>query len=249
MKKLVYISMLGEPSCYNVEDFKKLCSSGLEKDWIIEWHQPLAAEYGFKMSSVDICRGDQLPTPNAVDTVIVGGTNHDIREKFAWLTRLIDWLKEYRNLYRPLLGICGGHQLVSTVFDGGKLVERNGGRLAGTYSVNLSEIGQQHPLFKEIAQNPKFHFGNSLYVLPSDSLSKKVLASVGENPAIAVDHGGHWYSCQFHPESQKKTWECLFKGDVGVDMKLYSEDHDGQAFLKNFFKISRSFLYGTSDFK
>ncbi len=242
MNKLLYISMLGEPSIYNVDNFKDLCSSGLERDWIIEWLHSLAAKYDFQMASIDICRGDELPPPNTVETLIVGGTSHDVRDKFEWLTNLTAWLKEYRSLDHPLLGICGAHQLVSIIFEDGEMEARDEGRLAGTYSVIISERGLLHPIFKGISQNPKFHFGNSFYVVPSKSLSTKVLASVGKDSAIAIDHGRHWYSCQFHPESEIKTWKCYFKGDDEVDLSLYSEDHDGRKFVENFLRISKSFL-------
>jgi GMP synthase (glutamine-hydrolysing) len=242
MKNLLYISMLGESSCYNVDDFKDLCLSGLERDWIVDWFRPLATEYGFSLSGIDICRGDELPPPSDIDTVIVGGTGHDVRDTFAWLTKLTLWLKDYRSFKRPLLGICGGHQLVSIIFDDGVMAARSEGRLAGTYTVARAEEAQQHPLFENMPQNPKFHFGNSFYVLPEASSPQKILASIDGNPAIAIDHGQHWYSCQFHPESQKKTWECYFDGDDGVDMERFSEDHDGQILFENFLKISSEFL-------
>lgn len=244
MKQVVYISMLGEPSHYNIDNFKNLCNSGLEKDWVVEWFQSLAKEYGFSFISVDICRGEELPPLSAIDTVIVGGSNHDIREGFPWLERLTSWLMKYRSLGRPLLAICAGHQLISTVFEDGTLTEREGGLLVGSFAVELSELGQKHPLFEGIIKDPKFLFANSLHVLPSDSLAGKALAFIGESPAICVDHGGYWYSCQFHPESQKKTWECFFKENSNVDINLYSDEHDGKRLIENFFKISKSVADG-----
>ena len=236
--------MLGEPSEYCVNDFRPICSSGLEKDWILDWFGSLSTAYGYKIFSVDICRGDKLPEPDTPDAVILGGTSHDVREKFPWLTYLTGWLNQYRVLERPLLGICGGHQLLSIVFDGGELVSRKAGRLAGVYPIELSDIGRQHPLFKGIDKYPKFLFGNTLYILPSETLLKKTLASFGDDPTIVADHGGHWYSCQFHPESKKITWECFFKRDDTVDLDLFSDHHDGYKFLENFLEISRGVAEG-----
>lgn len=239
MKQVVYISMLGEPSHYNIDSFKSLCASGLEKDWVVDWFQSLAEKYGFNFISVDICRGEELPSLSAVDAIIVGGSNHDIRKSFPWLKRLTAWLIKYRTFGRPLLAICAGHQLISTVFEDGTLAERERGLMAGSFVVKLSKLGQKHPLFEGISKDPKFLFANSLHVIPSDSLANKALASIGESHAICVDHGEYWYSCQFHPESQKKTWECFFKENNDVDMDLYFEDHNGKRFIENFFKISK----------
>jgi len=41
-RKLLFISMLGESSLYHVDDYKQICPSGLEKDWILSWHGNLA---------------------------------------------------------------------------------------------------------------------------------------------------------------------------------------------------------------
>ena len=49
-RTLLYISMFGERSHYDPEEFRGICPSGLEKDWILEWHGPLAARFGFELS-------------------------------------------------------------------------------------------------------------------------------------------------------------------------------------------------------
>lgn len=240
MKNIVFISMLGEAHLYDVDKFKDLCESGLEKDWIAKWLQPVSNDYGYQLTSVDICRGDKLPPPSDVDAVIVGGTSHDVREQFPWLERLTSWLREYRILRRPLLGICGGHQLISIVFGGGELEERKDGRFAGTFPIEVSELGKHHPLFDGIAESPVFHFANSLHIQPSSYLAKRVLACSKDSSAVAIDHGDHWLTCQFHPESEKNTWESYFRDDHDVDIGLYSQAHDGGRLIENFLKNASS---------
>ena len=80
--------MLGEKELFDTDHFGSLCSSGQEKDWIVEWFGPMAQKMGFSLSSVDICRGDTLPEVDNGDCVILGGTMHVVTEDRPWLHAL-----------------------------------------------------------------------------------------------------------------------------------------------------------------
>ena len=108
-RSLLFISMLGEDGLFNPEHFESLCSSGQEKDWIVDWFGPVAQKTGFAISSVDICRGDALPAMDEVDCVILGGTMHVVTEDRPWLHALYAWLRQYRDARKPLLGIWQSH--------------------------------------------------------------------------------------------------------------------------------------------
>jgi len=185
-QKLLFISMLGEREHFNPELFTGLCSSGLERDWIIDWHGNLAARSGLQMSSVDICRGDTLVPVEEVSSVVLGGTMHVVTEDRQWLNDLRTWLAAYRKTGRPLLAICGGHQMLASQFGDGQLVGREEGTLAGTYNVELTELGRTHPLFTGMPENPSFHFANYLQIIPSAEQKQGVLSVQEGSPAIAV---------------------------------------------------------------
>jgi GMP synthase-like glutamine amidotransferase len=236
-KTALFISMLGEREHYRPELFRGLCPSGLEKDWILDWHGPLATKFGLEMISVDICRGDPLPPAADVDGVILGGTLHVIDEDRRWLHDLVQWLHNYRAVARPLLAVCGGHQLLSTRFGTGRLVGRANGTLAGTYEVALTDLGVTHPLFQGLPPRPRFHFANYLHILPSEAQRNGVLATQAESPAIALDHGGGWFSCQFHPEARKESWDSYYSNlDPGY-VSAYDLEHDGAKVIENFLCI------------
>ena len=237
-KSLLFISMLGENQHFNPDEFVSLCSSGQEKDWILDWFSLMANKMGFSLLSVDICRGDSLPKVDDIDCVILGGTMHVVTEDRPWLHALYAWLHQYRKAKKPLLGICGGHQLVSTQLENGKLEGRTSGTLAGTYEIELTEMGCQHPLFNGLSKNPRFHFANYLHVVPSETQKTNVLARIGESSAICIDHGFHWYTTQFHPESRKEVWSFMYEKTEPEHVKNYSEDHDGMVLIQNFMKIS-----------
>ena len=239
-RKLLFISMLGESSVYNVDDFKALCSSGLEKDWIPSWHGNLANKYNFDMISVDIVRGDTLPVPAQISSVILGGTIHLILEDKNWLKTVLTWLQEYRKLRRPLFGICGGHQMIAVnFFNGNRLIKRENGPLNGTYEIQLTEDGKSAPLFHGMTDRPTFHFANSYHIIPSPRADMNILATTKDSPAVVVDYGYHWYGSQFHPESRKESWNCYFKQDSTIDLSKYKTDHAGVQLFENFFRISQ----------
>ena len=116
MSTLLYISMIGESDVYTPDDYTELYPSGLEKDWILSWHEDMATRHGLKLISCDICRGDPLPGPDELAAVILGGTIHLVLEDRPWIHALTRWLFAYRETGKPLLGICGGHQLIAVAF-------------------------------------------------------------------------------------------------------------------------------------
>ena len=232
--------MLGDDDQIDPSEFTRLCASGLEKDWIVEWFAPLASEYGFALTGIDICREDVWPDPNTIDAVIVGGTIHTVDEDRPWFHALKVWLEKYRETQKPLLGICGGHQFIATQMENGTLQLRPEGRLVGTYPVQVTAHGENHALMKKLSREQRFSFGNFYHVVPSEQHQANVLATYASSSAIALDHGGHWYSTQFHPESRLEAWQTFFAKRDSENIGFYTEDHDGEQLLCNFLEIARA---------
>jgi len=235
---LLYISMLGEPSLYDENSFRTLCPTGLEKDWISMWHGGAAQEFKFRLETIDICRGDQLPDAGNVQAAILGGTAHVIDEDRPWLIELTRWLRKYRALKRPLLAICGGHQLVATKLWAGTLAHRLRGTLAGTYPITLTTLGKRHPLFYPLLPTPRFHFANYLHVLLPPDFPAATLAVHEDSPAIALDYGHNWFSCQFHPESRKDMWDCFYQGRSTVRADAFTDEHAGWHLVRNYLSLA-----------
>ena len=229
--------MLGERVHFRPEDYRGLCPTGLEKDWILKWHSANAMKAGLELCSVDICRDERLPSVENIDRVVLGGTMHVIMEDRPWLHQLTDWLHDYRRTQRPLLAICGGHQLLATRFADGELVGRHDGTLSGTYEIKQTADGRAHPLFHGLPEPQRFHSANYLHVVPAETTTTKILATQPESPAIALDYGGSWFSCQFHPESKKQSWDIYYSTlDAGYTSAC-AEEHDGEQLMTNSFQF------------
>jgi len=238
-KKLLFISMLGDESLYHVNDYKNLCPSGLEKDWVVTWYRHLAQRYGFEMLGVDIIHGDTLPNPKLIDAVVLGGTIHLILDDHEWLNTILNWVREFRQLKRPLLGFCGGHQMIAVrFFKHNVLVKRKHGAMNGTYPIQLTEHGKVSPLFEGMTDTPRFHFANSYHIVPSPKEDLKILATTNDSPAIAVDYGNNWYGTQFHPEATKESWRCYFKRDPSIHIDNYKTEQAGAQLIENFIRLS-----------
>jgi GMP synthase-like glutamine amidotransferase len=193
------------------------------------------------MKAVDVIHGDTLPDPIDSDAVILGGTIHLVLEDKPWLDMILGWLRKYRKLQRPLLGICGGHQMIAyNLFQGNLLILRENGPMFGTFPIQLTDAGRCAALFRDMPDEPEFHFANSYHIVPRFQRGMTVLAVLVDSLAIAVDYGYHWYGTQFHPESRKETWQCNAKSNTRIDVNCYKNNHSGFQLLENFLKIAKN---------
>lgn len=199
LRSLLHISLAGINPDLDASRFDGIEGGGDVSVWFENRLKELGLSQAVHLRSVHVFEGEALPEPESADAVVLGGSYRSIYEGLPWQSEVMAWLESYRGTGRPLLGICGGHQMVSML--GGARVEPfEDGPLVGSLPVTLSEAGRRHFLFDGFPDRPEFHFGNSDHVLaaPEDSV---VLASSGGLEVDALDFGGQWVTVQFHPEA------------------------------------------------
>jgi GMP synthase-like glutamine amidotransferase len=206
-------------------------------EWIASRLRERKLEDAIAIEGVDASLGETLPSPDDFDGVIVGGSFHNVNEGRDWQRRAIDWLGEWRSTGRPLFGICGGHQMAAVTLGGAvdKIDKVGGKAFSETGRLDLTEHGRDHFLFEGIDDGgPEVHFGNFDHVtrLPDGA---RLLATF-KGIIATLDHGGDWFSTQFHPEATADGMVIAWDGSLPADALRYRDTPDGGRIIENFLR-------------
>ena len=197
-KSLLFISLSGSDASLPASRYKDIGQSGDDVHWVKDLLGSLGVLTKLQYQGVRAYKNEPIPNPSEIDAVILGGSYHSINDGFQWQKDMMVWLEAYRKTGRPLLGICGGHQMMSSML--GSSVERlDEAPFAGSFPITLSSAGRQHFLFEGMSDQPIFHFANSEYVIVPPAQAT-VLGSTNAFTTAALDYGDQWLSVQFHPE-------------------------------------------------
>jgi len=229
---LVFLGMLGAPGRYDPGIFAHMPGDDDELTWMRLLLKKMGLDDRVSYCGVKVSHGETPPDPADCDGVIVGGSFHSVNERLSWQMATVEWLRRYRATGRPLLGICGGHQLVCTLL-GGTVEPMATGTMAGTFPVRLTDRGRTHALFAGLGQAPAFHFGNGEHVV-RPPVGATVLADRTEDPACALDHGAGWMTVQFHPEAETDTFKGYWEQHKPANIDNYRPVPDAQRLIANF---------------
>jgi len=232
--RLCFLSILGEPGTYDPAVYEGIKGGDDDRVWFADafGHLPGVTIRGYRIS-----HGDPIPAPHDGDLFVLGGSYNSVHDGFDWQRRLYPWFDALRAAGKPLLAICGGHQLLCRHL--GAWVERlPGGTVAGTMAVAMTGAGRASPLFRGLGPGARFHFANAEHV-PEPPEGARVLATHDAVPIAALDFGGGWFSTQFHPEATVETMKRCIPRDRPALSHAYRDDDAGARMMANFIALAR----------
>ena len=131
------------------------------------------------------------------DAWIITGSAFSVTDNNQWMSTLKDKIRYGYNNSIPMLGICFGHQIISSAL-GGEVKKNTKGWELGSHKVNFSKKGKESLLFKGINFNDYFYFSHEDIVL---NLPENAIELASNDMGLqSYSINNQIYGVQFHPE-------------------------------------------------
>ncbi len=232
MLRLLYISQIADPALHDLSVYVGQSDGDDDVGWFQARLAEVRCDKLVDLTSARVCIGDALPPAAAVDAAVIGGSYHMVGEQRGWQRRIHAFLDAASQSRIPVLGICGGHQLMSAHL-GADVGPLDAPPCAGTMLVPRSEPGRAHWLFEDIDESVPFHFCNDEHVR-SVPAGARVLACDAQCPALALDYGDDWVSTQFHPEMSTEGFVRYWADIDPARAASYRESPRAALVIRNF---------------
>jgi len=165
-------------------------------------------ERGHPSTCTRMDRGEPLPEADSLDWLVVmgGPMNVDEHDAYPWLVREKAFIRQVIDRGTPVLGVCLGGQLISTVLGG--RVTPNRQKEIGWFPLTFTEAAAEHLVFGRFPrQVPAFHWHGDTFSIPPGGV--RLAGSEGcDNQAFQF---GRCLALQFHWDYSLQSVETMIQ--------------------------------------
>lgn len=147
-----------------------------------------------RLDRFDVVDGQPPPAVGAYDAVVVPGSRHGVGDGTAWITTLMDHVRDAVDADVPVVGICFGHQVVAAAL-GGEVARAANGWGVGVHDTTVHDTA---PWMTPHAASFRLLMSHQDQVVAAPP-GATVLASTHHAP-IAAFQAGSAVGFQGHPE-------------------------------------------------
>ena len=168
----------------------------LEHGHAIEWISSFIDSSSVSIDVKHVYQDEDFSESN-YDAWIITGSAASVTEQLPWIQLLKHKIIYAHKNSIPILGICFGHQIISSAL-GGKVIKNPKGWELGSYKIEINDDGILNPLFKEVDFNDYFYFSHEDVV---SKLPDSALELARNNMGLqAFSIEDKIFGVQFHPE-------------------------------------------------
>ncbi|MGO9115946.1 MAG: type 1 glutamine amidotransferase [Thermoguttaceae bacterium] len=168
-----------------------------------------AHERGHRLTRTRLDLDPSLPEPKDLDWLVVmgGPMNVDEHAIYPWLVREKEFIRRTIDRGIPVLGVCLGGQLISSVLGG--QVTKNRQKEIGWFPVTFTSEAARLPVFARFPpQVPAFHWHGDTFSIPPAAI--RLAASDGcDNQAF--QYGRRVVALQFHWDYTQQSVETMIR--------------------------------------
>ena len=183
---------------------------------------------------------NQVFNHSEYDAWIITGSASSVMDNNQWISTLKDKIVYGYNNAIPILGICFGHQIISSAL-GGKVSKNNKGWELGSFKVNFNKKGKDSLLFKNIDFNDYFYFSHEDVVLSLPQEATELASNDMGLQSYSINN--KIYGVQFHPEFSvdiaKKYVEIRYNKGIISSLNHVYESKTSYKVISNFIDIAK----------
>ena len=179
---------------------------------------------------------------SAYDAWIITGSASSVMSKENWINKLEIKIRYAYKKNIPILGVCFGHQIISSAL-GGEVIRNKKGWELGSYKLDINKEGQINSIFKNIIIDDYFYFSHQDIVTKIPSEGTELARNNMGIQSYSV--GNKIFGVQFHPEFSthimEKYVEVRLKNGVIFKNNNIYESQSSHNIILNFINIAKEF--------